>query len=180
MFKAIVSSLFITGLFSFNAAFAQQPEIGCMDKAIRLQSEQIKQDFKAQGMEVYKDAMISMESRQPFPIAVKLEKGQMYQIVFVGNKDASRYDFELFDGQDNKIDERTLKTPLLSNYIVYSFIPERTDVYLMVLTHRYRSKTFCNSFTIMQKSKPKPKPPVEAPAPPPAKKSVTPAKKGGR
>ncbi len=141
----------LTALYIFStAAMAQQPALGCNDRAIRLQAEQIKQDFKTQGQKIYKDAMITMESRQPSPIATQLQKGKLYQLIFVGSKDAKRISMELFDGRDKKIEDRTLKTPAQQNFIVYSFVPERTDVYLIVLTQNKGMQEMCGSFTIME------------------------------
>ena len=132
------------------------PALGCDDKAIRLQAEQIKQDFKAQGLELYKDAMIDMESRQPSPIAVQLTKGVLYQMIYIGSKDAKRISFELYDGSDKKIEDRVLKNPGISNFLVYSFVPEKTDLYLVILTQNKGTQNVCGSFSIMQPStKPK-------------------------
>jgi hypothetical protein len=144
-------------LFQQNVLLAQIiPALGCNDKAIRLQAEQIKQDFKTQGLEIYKDAMIDMESRQPTPIAVQLTKGVLYQMIYIGSKDAKRISFELYDGSDKKIEDRALKTPEISNFLVYSFVPEKTDLYLVILTQNKGTQNVCGSFSIMQPSaKPK-------------------------
>lgn len=136
--------------FSAQSAIAQA-NIGCMDKSIRLQSEQIKTNFKQQGLTVFKDAMISMESKQPFPVAVQLNKGILYQLVFIGNRQASGLTFELFDGKDNKIGEQSADDPNKNNYIIYSFVPEKTDLYLIVLTQKIKQKSVCSSFSILEK-----------------------------
>lgn len=143
---------------AFNAANGQiLPSLGCNDKSIRLQSEQYKQDFKAQGQEVYRDAMVNMESRQPTPVAIQLNKGVLYQMIFVGSRDANKISFELFDGEDRKIDEKSLKNPEMTNFIVYSFVPEKTDLYLVILTQVKGTQSLCGSFTIMQPGSAKPK-----------------------
>lgn len=143
-----------------------QANIGCMDKAIRLQSEQIKYNFKQQGMVVYKDAMIKMEPKTPFPIGVQLVKGQTYQLVFVGNRQATHLQFELFDGKDNKIGEMESDNPDKSNMIIYSFVPEKTDLYLVVLTQKIKQKSVCSSFCILEKEEGRPQqaPPTTQPA----------------
>lgn len=150
-------------LFIFVTLIAQAelhaqiiPALGCNDKAIRLQAEQIKQDFKTQGLEMYKDAMIDMESKQPTPIAVQLTKGVLYQMIYIGSKDANRMSFELYDGSDKKIEDRVLKTPGITNQLIYSFIPEKTDLYLVILYQNKGTQNICGSFSIMQpSSKPK-------------------------
>lgn len=144
----LLSFLFLS--FAQVSLAQEQPQVGCNDKVIRLQSEQLKADFKQQGMTVYKDAMMSMESRQPSPIAVQLNKGVLYQFIYVGDRSASRIDFELFDGDDKRLEQQTLKDPKSKNFLVYSFVPDKTDMYLIVLTQKWKTKSMCGSFTIMQ------------------------------
>ncbi len=144
--------LVIVTMLAGNTKSAAQiiPTLGCNDHAIRLQAEQIKQDFKSQGMEVYKDAMLDMESKQPSPIAVQLTKGILYQMILIGSKEANKIRFELFDGEDKKIDERILKHPGLNNFLVYSFVPDKTDFYLVILSQSKGMQNLCGSFSIMQ------------------------------
>lgn len=147
--KKIFASVAIAIACSVSAHSQEQPRIGCMDRAIRIQAEQIKQNFIKQGLSVYRDAMLGMSSREPYPIAVQLTKGQIYQMVYIGSRQSSKITFELFHGKD-KIDEKVLNNPEESNQIVYSFIPEKSDMYLVVLTQKLKNKDLCGSFTIMQ------------------------------
>ncbi len=140
-------------LISVNAN-AQQAKIGCMDKDIRVQSEQFKHNFRAQGMEVYKNAMLNMQSQEPYPIALQLQQGQLYQFVFVGSKLSSKIFFELFDGNDEKLESITLKEKDGKNYIIYSFMPKKSDVYLIVAGQKIRGGgEVCGSLTVMQQLK---------------------------
>lgn len=139
-------------LISINTSVnAQSAKIGCIDKDIRAQAEQIKHDFRTQGLEVFKDAMLSMTPKEPYPVAVPLEQGKMYQLIFIGSKDASKIYFELFNEKDHKLVEKTLDDPEHSNFIVYSFIPQTSDIYLIVITQKIKGRReTCGSFTIMQ------------------------------
>jgi hypothetical protein len=120
---------------------------------MRVQAEQMKHDFRAQGMEVYKDAMLGMRPGEPAPIAVQLVERQMYQFVIIGDANASKIFFELYDGQDNKLVEKTIKKVDDTNFIIYSFVPQKTDLYLVVLTQKIKGDAeVCGSFTIMQKA----------------------------
>ncbi|MEZ5016023.1 MAG: hypothetical protein R2800_03160 [Flavipsychrobacter sp.] len=151
MKKHIISFSFILSILCSVSVNAQQrPSIGCVDKEVRLQSEQIKRQFKEQGLTVYKDAMVQMEPRQPFSIAVQLTQGQLYQLLFVGSKKASKITMELFDGKDNLIDKKTLTEPEKNNFIIYSFAPLKSDIYLIVLTQKIKGKKVCSSFSILQ------------------------------
>lgn len=137
-----------------NTSFAQA-KIGCMDKSLRVQCEQMKHDFKVQGMEVFKDAMIEMNNREPFPVAIQLNANELYQFVFIGNKADSKLYFELFDGADTRLGEKTVEVSGSNNYILYSFIPQKSDLYLVVLSQKIKGfkapKEFCGSFTILKK-----------------------------
>lgn len=136
-----------------NTIQAQQAKIGCVDKAVRLQSEQFKSDLKTQGQEVYKDAMIGMVSMEPYPVAVQLQGGELYQLIFIANAAASKIYFELYDGADKKIEEKKIDNDGGKNFVVYSFMPQKTDMYLVVMTQKVKGKKqVCGSFTIMQKA----------------------------
>ncbi len=143
-----ICSIIIVLIFSENA-MAQPASIGCIDKAIRMQAEELKSGFTKHGMEVYKDANVTMESDQPYPVAVQLKKGVMYQIIFVGSQLAKDIRMELFDGDDKKLGEKLMKKTD-PNYIIYSFIPEKTDIYLVVLSQHLKNQAICSSITILQ------------------------------
>lgn len=157
--KRIVLSLTIL-ISAASISYAQQTRVGCMDKDIRVQVEQIKHDFKAQNMEVYKDAMLSMTPKEPSAIGVQLNKGQLYQFIYVCSKSATKAYFELYDGSQKKIGDKTIASPGDKNYLIYSFIPATTDVYLIVLNQKTKGTSFlkggsnevCGGFSIMQQS----------------------------
>lgn len=152
--RSLLLPTFLLMILSFfSEQSIAQARIGCMDKSIRVQCEQIKSDFRAQGMETYKDAMLNMENKQPYPVAIQLEAQQLYQFVFVGNDNANRLYFELFDGNDKKLAEEVKDNSGSNNFIVYSFIPQKTDVYLLVVSQKVKkAKDICGSLTVMQKA----------------------------
>lgn len=161
MRKQLFIYILLTGSLCMHfTTSAQRASVGCVDQAMRLQAEQLKLGFVKQSYVVYRDAMLSMESRQPAPIVVQLNKGQLYQFIYVGSKGSSKISMEIMDGEDNKIDERILKNPAHTNYVVYSFIPDKTDAYLFVLTQHQKSKTMCGSFCILQQQTTPPTAPV--------------------
>ncbi|XZF14820.1 hypothetical protein ACTHGU_01675 [Chitinophagaceae bacterium MMS25-I14] len=130
---------------------SQNASVGCMDPSIRLQSQEIKQHFLKQGFVVYKDAMISMSSMEPYPVIVELQRGQFYQIIFIGNIGDSKMRLEVYNGHDQKIDEKlVMRNREQPNYITYSFVPEQTDSYLFTLMQKMKNKDMCGSFTILQ------------------------------
>jgi len=150
----IVSSF----LFSIASYAQSQPNIGCLDKSIKMQAVDLQLSFAKQNMTVYKDATVRLSSQEPFPIEVELKKGTLYQFVFIGSKDASKIKMELFDGADKKIADKTI-TPNSSNNnsncIMYSFTPATNDLYLLMLSQKNKGSSKCTSFTIMQLNKDK-------------------------
>lgn len=152
MKKLLLVAGFILGVAV--VAMAQKPAVGCMDRAIRIQAEQAKQNFMKQGMKVFKEAMIGMEPNIPFPIAVQLNQGELYQIVYVGSLSATKIRMELLDGKDKIIDEKVLDRPVENNMIIYSFVPEKSDIYMLMLTQKVRKET-CGSIAIFKKEEKK-------------------------
>lgn len=147
--------LFSLLILACNAYSQQrQPNVGCIDKAIKIQAQDLHLSFAKQGMTIYRDAMISMNDREPFPVAVQLEKGHLYQLILIGSKGAGKIKMEIFDGKDKKIGDKTAsldKTDQNSNCIIYSFVPSTTDLYLIVLSQKAKGKELCGSFSIMEK-----------------------------
>ena len=115
-----------------------------------MQSQELKNGFLNEGMKVYRDAMIEMESKTPQPVILPLTKGKMYQIIFVGSKQAIDITFEVFSGKDQKLDQKVLNLPSQTNYIIYPFIPEQTDEYMFVITQNQKNRTMCGSISILE------------------------------
>ena len=149
----IGKNFFITllALFISCNTFAQKPSVGCIDKSIRLQADEIKHHYTDQGFKVYRDAMVNMESQEPFPVMVSLEAGHMYQVVFVGHPAVYRIKMEVYDGSDNKIDQQfVMRSKGQSNYLLYNFVPERTDMYLFTFMQKLKNESMCGSLCIMK------------------------------
>lgn len=147
----IAATLFLSSLLTYNNTQAQSNKIGCLDTKIRLQSEQIKQDFVAQGMVVYKDAMLSMDNKEPYPVAIQLTGNEMYQMVFVGSNQATKLFFELFDGNQKKIAEKVVENNGTNNFIIHSFMPPKSDMYLLVVSQKVKGlKQMCGGLSVMK------------------------------
>jgi hypothetical protein len=146
----------IIAIFAFLsisvAALAQNESLGCIDKDMRVQAETLKNSFLKQGLTVFKDAMITMERESPAPVGIQLVKGRMYQFIYIASSRSTKSTLELFDGTDKKITTKTTQKGG-NKYIVYSFIPEKTDLYLVVLSQDFKgSRTACGSFTVMHEA----------------------------
>ncbi len=149
-FRAFSFLIFCLFLLS-NDAVAQRPSLGCIDKGIRLQADEIKRFYTDQGMLVYRDAMINMSSMEPFPIMAEMQKGQLYMIIFVGLPAVYRLKMEIFDSGDNKITEQSAyRNRQQPNYIIYNFVPEHSDVFLLTLMQKLKNEDMCGSLCILK------------------------------
>ncbi len=154
MKKALSFCLLLFGLIATQTSYAQdrRAPVGCIDPAIRLQADAIKQHYLKQGFKVYRDAMINMESMVPFPIMVQLAGGHLYQIIFVGNPRATNHKMMVYDSNDRKFDEQFTSRhhgDAPSNYIIYPFSPDHTDAFVFEFMTRLKNENFCGSVCIM-------------------------------
>jgi hypothetical protein len=149
-----------------SAKSSNMPAIGCIDKALRIRAEDVKNMYvEQQGMKVTRDAMLTMKSGDPFLIEVKLNKDRHYQMVFMGVLDATETIFELFDYNDKPVTHLELEKKQQPHYLSYAFSPSRTAIYTISLTQILRNRTLCGSFTILELPE---EPEPQAPTPPPA------------
>ena len=141
-------AILAASIFFTNPSIAQKPTTGCNDVGIKNQGDGVKTGLQKQGMKLYQEAMINMQSMEPAPVVIKLIGGQSYQFIFVGDQDASNMTLELYDGKDKKVDEKVVRGG--SNQIVYSYTAPRTDAYLFTLLQKKRGKDkMCGYFGVM-------------------------------
>jgi len=155
---------------------AQKPSTKCSDPAIQGIADNIKNGFSKQGYVVFQESMLAMQSMEPTPIAIRLQAGITYQLIFIGSTSASRLSLELFDGSDKRIDEKVEKS---DNYILYTFKPQKTEVYLVTLYQKKGVKDMCGYFAVMTpklKNAPPKTAPVKRSAPATTQKAASPAK----
>ncbi|HTN18571.1 MAG TPA: hypothetical protein VL092_12855 [Chitinophagaceae bacterium] len=135
----------------------QAPRIGCKDATLLVQSTEQKESLLKQGFEVLNDAMLSMDSREEFPIVVRMQAGVYYQIVFLGNTRSKHMDLDLFDTEKKAIlhkDQQPLNQT--SNVISFSFTPANSGDYTFMLSQSMKQEMFkarqgvCGSFTIFR------------------------------
>jgi hypothetical protein len=148
---AFCSSLAFTNTVSAQAKQAE-PLVGCVDPSVRQLAEHIKHHYTDQGFITARDAMIHMKSLDAFPVMLELKKGQLYQIIYVGQANGTVHKMVLYDGNDNVLKEKEIykqKGELPGNYIIFEFTPDRTDTYLLMVMTKLKNKDFCGSITIL-------------------------------
>ena len=125
-----------------------------MDPQVRLRADEIKKHYTAQGLEVYRDAMIGMESQVPYPVLIDVQKGQLYQIVYVAHPESTRQFLDIYDR-----DEKNLQAISHSagkgqpSYITYTFVAPATETYAVVVRQKWKNNDMCGSITILRPKK---------------------------
>ena len=140
--------VFATILLMSTVAVAQKPSTGCVDPAVKASADNIKESYAKKGMVVFQESMLAMTSMEPTPIAVRLQQGVTYEMFFAGSTMSTRLMLEIFDGADKKLDHKVEKDV---SHLVYTFIPKKTEVYLITLTQKKGMKDMCGYFGIMVK-----------------------------
>lgn len=141
-----LSFLFLT-IFA-TRVHAQTNAIKCVDPDVQGRADNIKSTYAKQGKVVFQESMLNMTSMEPSPVAVRLQQGVTYEFIFVGSNQASRMMLELFDGADKKLDHKVEKN---ATHLLYTFTPNKTEVYLVTLTQKKGTKDMCGYFGIMVK-----------------------------
>ena len=137
-----------------RAQQASPPRVGCIDAQVRLRADEIKKHFTGQGLEVFRDAMIGMESQMPYPILVDLQAGQLYQIIFVAHPESTRQFLNIYDRNEKKLHSVSHNYGLQQPYyITFTFTPPATDTYAFVVEQKWKRKEMCGSFTILRAKK---------------------------
>lgn len=150
----VFSFVAVCPLKAQNAA----PRIGCKDATILLQAAELKQNLSKQGFEVLNDAMLSMESREDFPILVRLQVGIYYQIVFMGNTRSKRMYLDLYGPNKEAVLHKEQEPLKSTNVISFSFSPSASGDYTFLLSQtmkqellKFKEKvTVCGSFCILR------------------------------
>jgi hypothetical protein len=148
-------------LFSLHAiAQDARPHIGCKDATLLVQAIEQKEGLTQQGFEVLNDAMLSMESKEDFPVVVRMQAGVFYQIVFLGNTSSRKMRLELYDPRQKSILQKE-QQPLnqTSNIISFSYTPAESGDYMFMLNQSMKQELFkqrqtvCGSFSILRLKK---------------------------
>jgi hypothetical protein len=153
--------LFLSFCFD-TLAQRHSPMIGCKDANLLVQATELKESLVKQGFEVINDAMLSMDSREDFPVITRMQEGLFYQIVLIGNTRSKRINLDLY-GPDKESLIRKEQQPLnqTSNVISFSFSPSKSGDYTFMLSQtmkqellKFKAKeTVCGSFCILRLKK---------------------------
>jgi hypothetical protein len=157
MRSLILFLVFSIGAIGASKAQSPSPRIGCKDATILMQATELKQNLLQQGFVVLNDAMLSMDSREDFPVIARLQAGLYYQIVLIGNTRSKRMNLALY-APDKELVLRKEQQPGSSNVISFSFSPSSSGDYTFLLSQTMKQEllTFnskesvCGSFSILK------------------------------
>lgn len=160
MNKFCFLTFFLASFYITVAAQQQAPRIGCKDATLLVQSSELRESLVKQGFEVLNDAMLSMDSKENFPVVARMQAGLYYQIIFMGNTRSKHMKLDLYDGEKQAVLHKE-QQPLnqTSNVISFSFTPATSGDYTFLLNQSMKQEMFkakgsvCGSFTIMRLKK---------------------------
>jgi hypothetical protein len=135
------------------------PKIGCKDANLLVQATEVKESLLKQGFEVINDGMLSMDSKQDFPVIVRMQQAVFYQIVMIGNTKSKRMNLDLYGPNQEPILQKE-QQPLYqtSNIISFSFSPSISGDYTFILSQTMKqellkkriNEPICGSFCILK------------------------------
>jgi hypothetical protein len=112
----------------------------------------LKSVFFERGFETYKSSDIDMKHDENYPIFVDLQKGKLYQFIFVGDPDANKIEVKLAkEDYGNMVTDRFRVASAGEYWTQFSFIPPVSGQYLLTLYQRANFKDLFGHLTIMRK-----------------------------
>lgn len=149
--------LFLPMLFllQFNAAGQDVIRLqSCNDTMISRQVDSLKQLFQKDGLQLLKEASITMESEYEMPVVVPLNKGTWYQFVFIGDYSSRLYEVRMFDWNEKQVIFQQKKWgDIDGNIISYGYTPEQSEFYMMkpVQVNKKKKKNLCGYVMLFKK-----------------------------
>ncbi|TXJ29658.1 MAG: hypothetical protein E6Q24_00140 [Chitinophagaceae bacterium] len=149
--------LFLPMLFllQFNATGQDVIRLqSCNDTMISRQVDSLKQLFQKDGLQLLKEASITMESEYEMPVVVPLNKGTWYQFVFIGDYSSRLYEVRMFDWNEKQvIFQQKRWGDIDGNIISYGYTPEQSEFYMMkpVQVNKKKKKNLCGYVMLFKK-----------------------------
>jgi len=148
----ILFTFFISGSLYSQDIIRQA---GCIDKAILIIADSIKQDLIKQGFIIVKEASMTMESEYEMPVIVPLTQGSWYHFVFIGDMSSKLYEVRMFDWNEKQVvHEVNKKGDDDANVISYSYIPQFSEYHMIKpLQVNKKKKELCGYVMLLKKVK---------------------------
>jgi hypothetical protein len=152
-----LSPIVFLALFSHLAVHAQDviKLQSCKDDLITKQADSLKTLYGKDGFVLLKEASIAMESQYEMPVIVPLNKGSLYQFVFIGDYTSRLYEVRMYDWQENQVAFQQKRWgDVDGNIISFFYIPQLSEFHMKkpVQVNKTKKKGLCGYVMLFKKS----------------------------
>jgi hypothetical protein len=127
----------------------------CKDDQISKQADSLKTLYSKDGFALLKEASITMESQYEMPVIVPLNKGSLYQFVFIGDYTSRLYEVRMYDWEENRVAFQQKRWgDVDGNIISFYYVPEHTEFHMMkpVQVNKTKKKGLCGYVMLFKKT----------------------------
>ncbi|TMI74219.1 MAG: hypothetical protein E6H09_04670 [Bacteroidetes bacterium] len=127
----------------------------CKDDLISKQADSLKTLYSKDGFSLLKEASITMESQYEMPVIVPLNKGSLYQFVFIGDYTSRLYEVRMYDWEENQVAFQQKRWgDVDGNIISFYYVPGRTEFHMMkpVQVNKTKKKGLCGYVMLFKKT----------------------------
>ena len=125
----------------------------CVDSLIIREADSIKQVFASQDFILLKETSVGMVNQYELPIVLPLNKGDVYQFIFIGDPTSILYELRMYDWEEKQIQylKKNFGDPDF-NIISYSFTPDVSQYYMIKpLQVNKKKKKMCGYVMLLKK-----------------------------
>jgi hypothetical protein len=152
-----LSLIIFLALLSHLAAFSQDviKLESCKDDLISKQADSLKIVYAKDGFVLLKEASIAMESQYEMPVIVPLNKGSLYQFVFIGDYTSRLYEVRMYDWQENQVAFQQKRWgDVDGNIISFFYVPQLSEFHMIkpVQVNKTKKKGLCGYVMLFKKT----------------------------
>lgn len=129
----------LLGLWAPFLAQAQEAGTSCNDKTVHAELVIMNKSVEQTGFSLVQFHTLSLPAGNYVPLYVSMEAGKMYQINFVGSKDAKNYTLVLIDKDKKKLIDK--KKEPNAHQFTQSFTAPYTGTYALILSQKVKGES---------------------------------------
>lgn len=126
----------------------------CNDTMIARQADSLKALYQKDGLQLLKEASISMESEYEMPVVMPLTQGTWYQFVFIGDYTSKLYEVRMYDWNEKQVVFQQKRWgDVDGNIISYGYTPAQSEFHMMkpVQVNKKKKKNLCGYVMLFKK-----------------------------
>jgi hypothetical protein len=127
----------------------------CTNEMISRQVDSLKKLYTNSGLQLLKEASISMESEFEMPVIVPLTEGTWYQFVFIGEYTSKLYEVRMYDWSEKMvIFQQKRWGDVDGNIISYTYIPKASEFHMMkpVQVNKEKKTNLCGYVMLFKRT----------------------------